>query len=545
MLPNIARDLSSLTGLNIRLGIVYCVGWFVLTLIISTLFLLLPPSSDHVSFDYIGWIVSQGGTLYVDAADQNWPGQMLIHTLSNWLFGHELWSFRLFEAVVILPASCLVLYFFLNSVQQPLAAIMVMPLYQIMYMTSGMWGAGQRDLVAAPLLILAAGLMLQQFKKEKSSVKLLVLQGACIAAATSIRPTLLLIAPLLTFMDFIVKRHTGRSFITIVKSHTVVALTILFVAALCVLVGLQSGAFYSWYEVSVLFSLEVYSGSKNMGESADKFMALVLGSWLWYVVWSIIGAVILWKKTPLALAFSSVVIPVTLVSFFIQGKGLGYHLLPLIPLMAMLIACVIAFAVNIFTAKKYNKFMLFLACVLVLVPAAGSAKKMLTTFRLQSQYVFGKISKHELYRHYGAGEAVTIEDTLLISAYINKTTPKDANILFWGQSCHVYNLTNRHSPIFAASAAVFQSPTQNFSLFQKWYAAIESQINEHQPNVLLLVKDKKQGGYLALKPIDTLNPKFSDIVMKQLDQYTLEQSFGLVDLYRLNKASRTSNKSKY
>ena len=49
------------------------VAWSIYSLVISALLLKLPISPDDAVYDYLAWVWLEGGTLYVDAADQNWP----------------------------------------------------------------------------------------------------------------------------------------------------------------------------------------------------------------------------------------------------------------------------------------------------------------------------------------------------------------------------------------------------------------------------------------------------------------------------------------
>ena len=85
------------------------------------LYLNTPYSPDHAVYDYIGMVVNNGGQFYVDAADQNWPGQMFIHAVSVFLFGTEIYSYRLFELLIILPLSVYILYIFSQSLKYSIA----------------------------------------------------------------------------------------------------------------------------------------------------------------------------------------------------------------------------------------------------------------------------------------------------------------------------------------------------------------------------------------------------------------------------------------
>ena len=123
------------------------------------LYVHLPPSPDQSVYDYVGWRLTEGDTLYTDVADQNWPGAMLLHALATALFGNHLWTFRLFDLLALLPLALAVLFLFLHRYYGRLAALLVLPVYLAMYVSADRWFSGQRDVIAAPLLI-AAGMAL-------------------------------------------------------------------------------------------------------------------------------------------------------------------------------------------------------------------------------------------------------------------------------------------------------------------------------------------------------------------------------------------------
>src|SRR5688500_15812803 len=58
------------------------------------LYVTLPPSPDQFQHAYLGWRLLAGELPYRDFIDVNWPGVMTWHAVAIWLFGINLWSWR-------------------------------------------------------------------------------------------------------------------------------------------------------------------------------------------------------------------------------------------------------------------------------------------------------------------------------------------------------------------------------------------------------------------------------------------------------------------
>ncbi len=506
--------------------------WLGFTAVITALYLLLPPCPDHAVYDYIGWVVNQGGTLYVDAADQNWPGQMFLHTLSVALFGTELWSYRLFELIFIIPLSCLVLFRFLRAAGDKLAALLVVPIYQAMYVSAGFWMSGQRDMVAAPLLVAAAHALLSRVRGGGRG--LLVLQGALLAGATLIRPTLLIMAPLLTLADVLQMRRTDRSYRNVIAEHALVAGCIIAFTGGVALLGVPSGALAGWYDVSIRFNLEVYAGGRDPWDISRELLPVLLRQWHWMLAWSGIGAVVLWRRDSVALSFVGMILPASLVSLFVQAKGLAYHLSPLYPLMAILVASTVAAGARVLLERRQRPLITALAIVTLLLPAAGLAKKLWGQLAPQRQVLLGQITMADMHAGYAAdntGEA-TVRDMVELAEHIDATTAKDATVLLWERPCHVYTLAQRRSPLFAAAFTLLDDPDPEFSLFPRWQMEFEQIMSERPPEVLLFLRDAASGSYRGMPAQPGEVPRLADTLRAHLPEYELEKSVGAVDVYR-------------
>lgn len=526
------RDPWSPRGRTTRL--VLLALWVAYTAVLAALYSRLPPCPDHAVYDYIGWMVSQGAVLYADVAGQNWPGQMFLHILSVSLFGNEISSYRAFELLLILPTACVMLFTFLRRYGDEVAAWLVVPIYQAMYVTAGFWISGQREIVAAPLLLAASYCLLR--RTEDAGRKYLVLQGLCLAGAALIRPTLLIMAPLLTLADLLIVKGTGRSLREIVEDHTVVAISTVAPLAVIAVMGIPSGALQAWYDVTVSFNLEVYSRSRTPWEIAGRLLPWMLRSWHWYLFVSLLGVVYYWRRDLPALIAVGMIIPATILSVLIQGKGFEYHLGTLFPLFALLVASVVGASWRYLATEKRRLLPSTLALLLIAIPAAGLAKRVWSGLGLQREHYFGRITKAEMYSHYGTGvEGLNVNELLEIAEYVESTSAPDAAILFWERPCQVYYWAERRSAFFAASFALLEMPEPDFSLFERWKARLEEAMVSRPPALLLLVKDKERGGYRALSSPDHREEKLADVILQHLPEYQLEESIGLVDIYRLSR----------
>jgi len=506
--------------------------WVVFTAALSALYLRLPPSPDHVTYDYIGWMVGEGAVLYLDVADGNWPGQMLIHALSVQLFGNQIWSYRAFELLVILPAGCAILFVFLRRYGDEMAAWVVVPVYQAMYTTGGLWMSGQRDIVAAPLLVAAAYCLLR--RTEGAGRKLLVAQGLCLAGAGLIRPTLLVMAPLLTLADLLLIKTTGRNLRRILEDHILVALSTLAPLAVLAVMGMPTGALQAWYDATVSFNLEVYSLSTPPWEIAERLLPWMLRCWHWYLAVSLLGVLYYWRRDLPALTAVGMILPATVASVLIQGKGFEYHLGALYPLLALLVATVVGASWRYLASESRRLLPGAVALLLVAIPAAGLARNVWVVFAPQRQQYLGQITEAQMRSRYGGGaEGLTVNDLLEVTEYVEGTTAPDATVLFWGRPSHVNYWAKRRSPFFAGGFALLSEPGPDFSLFTRWRARLEEAMASRPPALLLLVKDEKTGGYQGLPSPDDREEKLAGVILRHLPEYQLEESIGVVDIYRL------------
>lgn len=495
----------------------------------SILYFQIPINPDDAVFTYIAWVMSEGGTVYIDAADQNWPGQMLIHWLAVVLFGNSLWAYRGLEIIILLPLCSWALYCFTDAVYDRFAAIFVALLFPIMYMLAGFWHSGQRDMIAGPILIATCLIMYRRFLG--ATWRCLLLQGLLIGLATMIRPTMLIIGPLLFLLDvFFMSKHQ-RSLARVFIDHCVVLMTILCFAALLMLYGHFTGSLGAWYEASILFATQVYSQSINAIDSLARVIPNLLNAWKLYLLVGVVGVFLLAKKNKVALCLIASILPAALISLLVQGKALSYHMTVLYAPLSIVLAVALSFSFRVMLAKKTSSIALILAIVLFSVTALGVVKKSFDTFASPFNFLVGISDRDKHLVNYVAGNGVTVSQTVLAAEYIEQTTPQEATVLFWARPMHVNIVSGRRSPLREASIALLLEPTPNFSIYSLWYDRIETIFKQSPPEIILLVKDDTTGVYVGF---DQQNPDkgFSNIVAQNLRFYQKETTFGNVELFR-------------
>lgn len=508
-------------------------AWLGYTTVLGVLYVHKPPCPDNSAFDYIAWVANEGGLLYVDAADQNWPGQMLIQRVSVALFGNHLWSYRLFDFLVLLAGACGVLFWFTRYFLGMAAAVVVVPVYQGLYVSAGYWASGQRDFVAAPLLLIAAMCFVR--RARGGSRRWLVASGLAIGSATLIRPTLLCALPLFALLDLITSRSRGRvrsaSFVDHLLAAVFAAVPILVIG----LVGAASGWLSAWYEVSVQFTVEVYSHTSSPGD-----LVAALFSWervrgyYWVGPVSLVGAVYYWRHSRLALLAAGILWPTYIVSYLAQGKGLRYHLTGLFVLDALLIAAAVAWALGCVCSPARPRVARAFALLLVVAVGVGLAKKVHRGLHRELDWLLGRQTTSELHARYQVGEGVSVADAVELAEHVAATTRSTDEVLFWGRPSLVNFLGKRRSPLRPAGHSLLVRPGPTFSLFDKWREEIERAFVYDPPTLILLIREE-DGGYRNVPDLPGDHGVLADVLRANLARYELERTVGSVDVLRLRR----------
>ncbi len=458
--------------------------WLIYSAILGALYVLMPPNSDQSLYDYIGWVISRGGVPYVNAADQNWPGIMFLHAAACKLFGNTLYSFRAFDYLLVL-AGAVGVFLFTRRHFGLLAGFLAVPIYQILYVSQSRWFTGQRDIIAAPLMLLAAAALIRRF--EKGGRVWLIVQGLAIALATLIRPTFVLLGPLLFVADIFLTRRTGRSKKTIAIDHLTALGAFFLAVAGFALAGLSNGALKQWYEIAIRFNVEVYGNdAQPIRDIIATNARYVVGSWHVYLLLGIVGMMLYWKQKAQVFVPLLFILLTTWVSLLVQRKGFSYHLGPFIIVLAVLLAPITARMVEALTKARTTRWSAALAVLGLIALVFVMARKTKANFEPQIACLTGTISIDQLRAGFEAGDGMNMNDALDLARHVEQSTLPDDTVLLWGRQTIVNYRARRRNPLRLTNFALLDQPREDFSLFKQWDDEITRVMHDSPPSLILI-----------------------------------------------------------
>lgn len=298
----------------------------------------LNPSPDQSIFDYIAWLASQGLAPYRDSFEVNWPGKILIHWLAQSVFGPEPGAFRTFD-YILMQAATLVGAAMLWRNGLRVGAACLLAINPAIYVTSGYWMAGQRDIVAAEILLIACFALAGPRRSQAG----LAAAGALMAFAVAIRPTYLAFLAGVLVLEAIWQPSPARVPIRLKAIALIaagaVSTTLLFVAS-----GLAQSSLGAWYDDSIRYVLDCYASGPPPQSMTGVPVALFFGSWHW-IVGGALGGIICWVLRPDLNRFLFMLVLGAMatfaLSFIVQKKGFGYHLAGMLPFLVLLFAILV------------------------------------------------------------------------------------------------------------------------------------------------------------------------------------------------------------
>jgi hypothetical protein len=505
--------------------------WAAYTLFLGLLYTHLPANPDQQIFDYIGWIAHRGGRLYLDATEQNFPGKMWIHQLSTALFGNHVWSYRLFDYLLLL-ASVPFLVLPLRAELGTWRALLIVPFYQAMYVTAGSWMAGQRDIVAAPMLLAAA--LAYRVRARGAGRGWLWLFALGVVYAMLIRPTYLLFAPMLVLADALTARARGRSVRSVLADGAVAAGCCVGLLAVVVVGAWRSGTLAAWYEGSIQFNVEIYARSQTYRQITLQFLELIK-SWHWYLAFGALGAGLWWRRGRDRFLFAIVVAlaATAVLSAYVQRKGFGYHLAGLMPVLALFDVYFVWWCVGRALERRQLQATA-LAGVVCAVAVLGLGKKVLGDLGPQLRWLVGGSSWHAML--VGHGGQTTYADIFDAAEYIRRTVAPEKEVLAWSRYVHVNFLAERRSPVRFITVGMMTSARAPFRSAPAWTAELAAAFASHPPEIIVLperTRADEEGLWTDANPSGP-----SRVFWQQLQtRYRHEIGFGGLDLFRLQAGS--------
>ncbi|MFV0299849.1 MAG: hypothetical protein ACK5IP_03030 [Paracoccus sp. (in: a-proteobacteria)] len=495
----------------------FCIAlWLLLAPLLALSYLRIAPSPDQALFDYIAWAHLHGDIYYAGVAEQNWPGAMFLHEWAIRLFGTEFWTWRAFD-FLLMQIATLSGALLLWRAGLGWAPWIVLLVYPAIYVTSGAWFAGQRDIYAAGFLLLAAALSLGARRRNERPTDGwgVLLAGAAVGAAVLVRPTYLSFLvglaalELLRFRDE-PQRGVARGLGRIAALLGGFALII----GLVVLAGWLAGALDDFYIQSILFNTESYQQGEPRGRLTGVMAEWFLRAWHWQTALAGLGLLVWLLRDGLTRALVLVLgLGATgLLSFWVQNKGFGYHLgaMPLVLTLLMAagmdgLARGFAGAGRLAGPTAWPKpagtplwrgLSAGLLCLSVGLMGLGLAKRILDA----SHWLRADPGKAWLLPE-GIGEdGLSWNSVSAMVARIDAETPPDGFVLQWGRSFQIPYLAERRPTLRFVSTPALTIMTPAFSAYQDWMDEIAGEMIERRPAFAIVGKkelDRAAAGQLS------------------------------------------------
>jgi len=448
---------------------------------------MLPVSPDSALFDYMAWLRIKGGHYYADVAEQNWPGIVFIHELGIRLFGVHFWTYRLTD-FICLQISCFGLFLFLKRCGFSIAPFIVLALYPPLYITAGIWMAGQRDIVATQFLILGTALLLVEPRKTPFAKLQVISAGLIMAEAVLIRPTYLAYIPFALAVQWLLSNRTSSLRLSSYESTALFSLGLLGLLSIVLLWGVYSQNLDDWYEQTITFNLVVYATPISWTELINRLVQWILNSWHWIVLFAALGLA-LWirsRSVVSELLYVAGLGATILLSYFVQRKGFIYHASGLLPIFAALIAVALDELWKFYSEEKQPRRLALLAAFLfvVVVTIVGTTSKLRTYQPMVSQISTGRILPVDV-----GEEVLVMAEVHMVADYIRMHSDATDYILQWGRAFHVGFLAQRQPSSRFISTPALNIITPTASRMQPWLDEFSKSINQKKPKFVVLSTD--------------------------------------------------------
>jgi hypothetical protein len=442
----------------------------------GALYSTLPPSPDQFEVDYLGWRLLHGARPYVDFIDPNWPGIFWLHSLSTLLFGNTMYAWRVMDYVLMLT-GVLFLADWLRRTCSVQAAVWTLFLYPALYITTGSWFAGQRDILLLHLGFVSFWLDHLAWSRRRPAWQFGT--GAVIALATLVKPTAVLIGVALALANSWTRRLRFREAVMHLLAGILGAALALFAALL--LLMLQGSTLSAFWAAAVEFNRPEYRlESATAAHLLGVLWKAYAVSWHWIGVGALLTLIWLLRGTRSETsrregAEAPVLLPLIwaagFASFVVQGQGFWYHLgvcyAATIPLLCIGLG---ALSEHLRSAGPYSARVV--AAAVCLVPILGTAKKLAGTYLSVAALTVGQGTWEGHLARFSGGDGMNMQQVVSLSTKLRAIVPTGEPVLVWGTASAINFLAERPQPtrFYYFPVLVAASPTfPRAALWQEWF----------------------------------------------------------------------------
>lgn len=407
------------------------------------LYVTLPPSPDQFSHAYMGWRLLEGDSLYRDLFDQNWPGVAWFHALAILIFGVNLWSWRLFDFIFFAATAVFLSDIIRYAINRDAARVCFLLLPWI-YAGANYWIAGQHDMTAAQLLVVA--LWFHVRGEQQRNNRLYAVSGFFLALAVLNKPSVGVIALLLPLQTLWLRQPILMSLRPIAVMLTAASITLMLALLLVLVAGATLQNIFDLLYTFNVVRREVRNTSTI--ELGMRIWSLRHHPW-WYPSLASSLPAFLWflrQRSRTSAGFSLLALWLTgILSYLIQGSGVGYHLAPALLAMAAassasvyLVGVALGSSERGALRRRIGQF--FIAFVLAVI----GAKLVVAYYTLPAAIIDGNSSRHLSRFPTGNGD-VTVADTLDFIRLMPPLAPTDC-ILAVGNDSAISYLSKHRQP---------------------------------------------------------------------------------------------------
>ena len=486
--------------------------------LLGSFYSLVATSPDQAIFDYIGWRLLEGDALYTGVAEQNFPGKIWIHAAATALFGRTDWSFRTFDFILCIASTAA----FSRLLPLPRARALRCSLivYPVIYATSDLWSSGCRDIVAAHFMLVASAMLGSQGQRSGWCA---FVAGAILAYALLIRPTYVFFPAGLMALAIWMAMRSGpdrAAAIRKTKAGVAGAATIL---GPCVVIGTVTGQLSEWYDLTVRYNLNCYSGSAQFGSTLSSISTFTRW-WSPLVALGLCGLVA-WVYNPRhrlrGLAVAGVMIS-CIASSMAQGKGFGYHISGIIPTLTL---GVIYGAISLCWRTTPSTRLIKISRVAMLsILALLLATKFRSQLGAQAMWRLGLTGEDTLAQ---TPEALAAEQT---TELIMQSTSSTDHVLVWDRQVQINYLSGRRSPSRFITIWALEAIGAEFAIGQSWVDELANDLRTKQPPIIVIgaAYDPARFGDAHVAA-----PRAIQVLQAALeDSYGLERQIGSLSIYR-------------
>ena len=488
---------------------------FLLLPVAGLLYVAIPPSPDQLQLDYTGWRVLEGDVPYVDFADGNWPASHWLHALAFRVFGVHLWSWRAFDYLLVLVFTAVGADLLRRSSGRAAAAWWLV-LFPALTVVSGSWFAGQRDLIAGELLLVAHWSHLRG--EGARSLHWAVLAGAAIALAALVKPTFaffgLALAAYAGWQVMRGRRGLRESVmrIGVTGVASVAGLGIAFSALWAQ--GAAPGPFLENAIDPLLWRLD--ADVRPVGETLGPALGRALRSWHWILALAGLAVAGRWpgRRQDAAVAAGLLLGGLGLFSFAVQNHGFFYTLGPVF-VAIVLLACVALGAAT----ERVDRAGLgrWLAIGLLLLPIAGTGKKWGSQLAVPAGVWLGSPAARAATDLEPGGADFTLSEVRTLADELAAIVPGDGRLLVWSRAHALNTLARRPQPTRFYHWGHLVQPGMPEPTARAWADAFSADLGRKLPAACVIDRE-------ALEEARELGFPIADVIERLLDDGDYERT---------------------